>query len=146
MMSKIQPDNFNKRFDIVGCFIQCDGKFLLLRRDPKKANGNKWGLPAGKRDDGETLEQALLREVFEETGIAIPGNDIKHYNSLFVRDGDFDLEWHMFATPVAVEPPVIINPVEHTEYRWVTPEESLQMDLIHDLSESIKMYYDMNNN
>ena len=145
-MTKIQPDNFNKRFDIVGCFIEFGGKFLLLRRDSKKVNGNKWGLPAGKRDAGETLEQALLREVFEETGIAISSNDIKHYNSLFVRDGDFDLEWHMFATRIAIKPPVTINPIEHTEYKWVTPEESLQMDLIHDLPESIKMYYDMDNN
>lgn len=142
-MSEIQPDNFNKRFDIVGCFIECNGKFLLLRRDPKKANGNKWGLPAGKRDDGETLEQALVREVFEETGIAILDSDIKQYRSLFVRDGDVDLEWHMFTTHVAVEPHVIISLIEHTEYKWVTPKESLQMDLIHDLPESVKMYFGM---
>ena len=103
-------------------------------------------MPAGKRDYGETLEQALLREVFEETGIAILHSNIKHYNSLFVRDGAFDLEWHMFAAHVATEPHVIISPVEHTAYKWVTPKESLQMDLIHDLPESIKMFYDINSN
>lgn len=141
MMTKEKPIDFNKRFDIVGCFVEHDGKFLLLCRHPHKASGGKWGLPAGKMDMGENTLQAVLRETQEETGLALPGESVEYYDSLYVRDGDFDIEWHMFATKLNDQPTVTISPHEHSDYRWVTPEESLQMDLIHDLPESIRLFY-----
>ncbi len=143
MMTKEKPEGFNKRFDIAGCFVQHDGKFLLLRRQPDKANGNTWGLPAGKADPGESMLQALLREVQEETSLQLSEESITYFDSLYVRDGDFDIEWHMYATTHEAQPIVQINPKEHSEYKWVTPEESLSMDLIHDMPESIKLFFNM---
>jgi (d)CTP diphosphatase len=144
MMTKAKPADFNKRFDIVGCFIEHDGKFLLLRRHAHKANGDKWGLPAGKVDAEESNTQAILREVKEETDISIPEASLSYFDSLYVRDGSFDIEWHMFANKPDIQPNVRVNPDEHSEYCWVTPKEALQMDLIHDLPESIKLFYKIN--
>jgi 8-oxo-dGTP diphosphatase len=141
MMSKDKPSNFNKRFDIVGCFIEYDGKFLLLRRHAHKASGDSWGLPAGKMDLGEERKQAVLREVEEETGLRLPEPQVGYYDSLYVRDGDFDIEWHMFSTKLDSLPEVQTNPHEHSEFVWVTAAEALQMNLIHDLPESIKLFY-----
>ena len=138
-----KPTNFNKRFDVVGCFIEHEDKFLLLHRHSHKASGDKWGLPAGKVEVGEEKEQAVLREIEEETGLAFKDSSVKYFDSRYVRDGDFDFEWHMFSTQT-LEPVVItITPHEHKEFRWVTPEESLQMNLIHDLPQSIKLFYEM---
>ncbi len=141
MMTKEKPLDFNKKFDIVGCFIEHDGKFLLLRRHVHKASGDKWGLPAGKLDNGESTKQAVMREIEEETGLALPEASVTYFDSLYVRDGDFDIEWHMFATKLGTLPIVKVSQDEHSEYRWVLPEEALQMDLIHDLPESIRMFY-----
>lgn len=141
MMTREEPADFNKRFDIVGCFIEYDGKFLLLHRHVHKANGDKWGLPAGKMDAGENIMQAVLREVQEETGLTLPETSVEHFDSLYVRDGTFDIEWHMFATKLDTQPTVQISPQEHSEYLWVTPDEALQMDLMHDTPESIKLFY-----
>ncbi len=67
---------YAKRVDEVsagGLVIDSTGKLGLLigRRDQKDASGKKilWSLPKGHIEEGETPEQAALREVAEETGI-----------------------------------------------------------------------------
>ena len=52
------------------------GEILLLRRSENShSNPGKWDLPGGKLDHREPLEEAAVREVWEETGISIvPGN------------------------------------------------------------------------
>jgi len=48
------------------------GRCLLLKRSMEsKGNPGKWEFPGGKADPGESFEEALLREVREETGLKI---------------------------------------------------------------------------
>lgn len=47
-----------------------DGLLLVVRRAREPGRG-RWSLPGGRVEWGETLEQAVAREVSEETGIAI---------------------------------------------------------------------------
>lgn len=49
-----------------------DGKILILKRSTdSKTNSGKWELPGGKVDQGESFDQALIREVYEETNLKI---------------------------------------------------------------------------
>lgn len=49
-----------------------DGRILLLNQDT--GTGRSWSLPGGKLEAGETLAQALVREMKEETGLDVePG-------------------------------------------------------------------------
>lgn len=50
--------------------MQKDGKFLLVQEKKPSVKG-KWNLPAGRVDVGETIEQAAVREVLEETGYQV---------------------------------------------------------------------------
>ncbi len=55
----------------VGVLIRPDGAFLLTTRPPGKVYAGYWEFPGGKLEDGETVEQALRRELIEEIGITI---------------------------------------------------------------------------
>ena len=55
----------------VGVLIQTDGQFLLTSRPPGKVYEGYWEFPGGKLEQGESIEQALRRELLEEIGVAI---------------------------------------------------------------------------
>jgi 8-oxo-dGTP diphosphatase len=55
----------------VGILIRGDGALLLSTRPEGKAYAGYWEFPGGKIEAGETLEQALRRELHEELGITI---------------------------------------------------------------------------
>ena len=55
----------------VGVLIRPNGDFLLTSRPPGKAYAGYWEFPGGKLEAGETVAQALTRELSEELGITI---------------------------------------------------------------------------
>ena len=55
----------------VGVLIDRDGQFLLTSRPQGKVYEGYWEFPGGKLEAGETVEQALRRELQEELGITI---------------------------------------------------------------------------
>ena len=55
----------------VGVLIDGSGRFLLTSRPAGKVYAGHWEFPGGKLEAGETVEQALRRELHEELGITI---------------------------------------------------------------------------
>lgn len=55
----------------VGVLLRSNGQFLLTTRPPGKAYAGHWEFPGGKVEAGETVEQALTRELHEELGIHV---------------------------------------------------------------------------
>jgi 8-oxo-dGTP diphosphatase len=47
------------------------GRCLLLRRSTKSSNPGKWELPGGKVEQGESFDEALYREIQEETSLQV---------------------------------------------------------------------------
>ena len=68
--------------------IKKDGGIILIHRMKPKENGTfreYYVIPGGKMEEGETEEQTLLREVYEEIGIVI-----KPYKKIFEFYSDYD--------------------------------------------------------
>ena len=55
----------------VGVLIDAEGRFLLTSRPAGKVFAGYWEFPGGKLEPGESIEQALRRELHEELGITI---------------------------------------------------------------------------
>lgn len=141
MMFLKEPAGFKSRFDIVSCFLEDEGKFLLLHRSKVENQGNTWGAPAGKAEKGEDLIDATVRELLEETSIAIPKEKMKYWGKTFVRYSSYDFVYHMCSAKYPAGSAVKLNPREHQSFKWVTPEEALAMPLIQDEDMSIKLFY-----
>ena len=106
----------------VGVLIDPEGRFLLTSRPEGKVYAGHWEFPGGKLEPGETVEQALRRELHEELGITIgPAQAWKveivdypharvrlHFCKVFAWQGGFEMReaqqmaWQTL--PVAVGP------------------------------------------
>ena len=137
-----QPDNFNPRMEVSGCFLEgVDKKFLILLREDHKPQGNTWGIPGGKVNKDEKLEDSILREIEEETGNKFRLEDINFFKKLYVRYKEYDFIYYIFSIKLKSEIDIVLEKDGHKDFRWVTPEESLEVDYIQDLDVCVKMFY-----
>ena len=78
-----------------------DNKILLVKRATVVFKGY-WALPGGKVDAGETVEQAVVREVKEETGLDVKiVRKIGEYHEIGVQDG---IEYDYYPACFLVKP------------------------------------------
>jgi 8-oxo-dGTP pyrophosphatase MutT (NUDIX family) len=115
---------FWKKFVIIqaggGLVDNGKGQYLFMFRR------NKWDLPKGKLDPGETLEQCAVREVAEETGLTL----VKLEAPLLVTWHTYDengkhilKETHWYRMSTSADQPIVPQQEEQiTELRWVAPE------------------------
>jgi 8-oxo-dGTP pyrophosphatase MutT (NUDIX family) len=112
-----------------------DGALLLIEGcDPARPEEGTWWLtPGGGIDDGETREDAVVREVLEETGLTLRLADVGPVVATRVADFEFDgeayhqSEWFFAIEVERFEPHGAgWEPVEHRAllaYRWWTVDE-----------------------
>jgi len=125
----------------VGVLIDPQGRFLLTTRPPGKVYAGYWEFPGGKLEDGESVEQALRRELQEELGIHIqaaqpwqqetvdyPHALVRlHFCKVFAWQGNFEMRegqtmaWQRL--PVGVTP---VLPGTVPVLRWFAAEQGFE--------------------
>ena len=125
----------------VGVLIDAQGRFLLTSRPAGKVYAGHWEFPGGKLEAGETVEQALRRELHEELGIDIaavqawkielmdyPHARVRlHFCKVFEWAGSFEMREQQSMTwqtlPVTVAP---VLPGTVPVLRWFAQERGFE--------------------
>ena len=77
----------------VGAVIVDAGRVLLIKRGQPPLQG-RWSLPGGVVEVGETLQEALVREVREETGLEVEVGPVVEVLERIEREADNRVEYH----------------------------------------------------
>lgn len=112
---------------VVGAVIpNAEGKVLLLHRAADDYLGGLWELPSGGVDAGETLTEALHREVAEETGLTVTaiGTYLGHFDYLS-KIGKKTRQFNFTARVAHASDTVKLT--EHDAHLWADPTEQEQV-------------------
>lgn len=134
------PPGFLSQVSVAGCYCEFEDKILLLKRTPHKHQGDTWGIPGGKLDEGETPRSAAIREVFEEVGISLKEDDLEEIDTMYIRGPLNDYIFYRFRVRLLVLPLIDLNLEEHVVASWITLEEALKLPLIYGGTEALLSY------
>jgi len=96
---------------VMAAVIRREGRLLLGRRPDHKRHGGLWEFPGGKVDPGESNQQAVERELFEELGLSTTSVGKVLFES---RDPDSTFLIRFVDVEVAGDP----SALEHSEIGW----------------------------
>jgi A/G-specific adenine glycosylase len=105
-------------YQVTAAIIVNDGKILITQRQRHDAFGGLWEFPGGKQEQGESLEQCLTREIFEELAVSIQIHE--HLFSLTHRYEKVKISLHFFLCTILNGAPTC---KEVQDWRWVDRSE-----------------------
>ncbi len=111
----------------VSTIVKCEDEVLVLKRKKDGYFGDYYDFPGGKMEYGEHIEEAALRELYEETGLKIKKEDLNLKGYIDWID-EFEKETRYavcfcFVYDVKTKPKNISLNKEHTLYKWVTKDD-----------------------
>lgn len=109
---------------VVAGVVYCGDKILIARRAPGKHLAGLWEFPGGKIEPGETPEESLARELYEEFHLAVTvGNHIASQLHDYT-DGSIHLHAYRAQAEAACGPGN-----SHDDVAWITPADLQEFDL-----------------
>ncbi|MBO5453045.1 MAG: 8-oxo-dGTP diphosphatase [Clostridia bacterium] len=109
------------------CYIEKDGAYLMLHRIKKKndENKDKWIGIGGKFEEGESPEDCVLREAFEETGLTL--NSFKYCALVTFVSDEYGTEYmHLFKSNDFSGQ---IKDCDEGTLEWIKKEELLRLPM-----------------
>ena len=104
--------------NVVAALIWKGDKFMICQRPSHKARGLMWEFVGGKVEEGESFENALIRECREELAIEIKPLDI--FTEVKHVYPDITISLTLFNAVITSGEPVLL---EHKDLRWIKPLE-----------------------
>jgi 8-oxo-dGTP diphosphatase len=114
-----------KKIEVVAGIIFCEDQVLCVQRPKNKLNyiSEKFEFPGGKIEEGETKEEALHRELYEELNLS---TEIKSFFLTVIHEyPDFELTMHSFICKVDSKE---LKLHEHIAKKWLHINELTALD------------------
>jgi len=108
----------NKSIKVIASIIEKDNTYLIAQRPAHKWEGGLWEFPGGKTEPGETDQECLKRELFEEFNIQVEVGDYCCSHSFEYKDNTIELHAYHVTTFTGE-----LQPTEHQDIRWVNVSE-----------------------
>jgi 8-oxo-dGTP diphosphatase len=108
---------------VAAAVIERDGKVLIAKRKGKQLNGGKWEFPGGKIEYGETPQDCLVREIYEELSIGITIGEYITTSNYKYPDKSIELVSYFAQWKCGT-----ITLRDHDEVAWVFPEQLIEYD------------------
>ena len=108
----------NNLVEVVAALIWDNNKFMICQRPANKSRALLWEFVGGKVEQGETKEQALIRECQEELAITLTVGD--EFMEVVHEYPDIKVNLTLFNATIAEGLP---QKLEHNDIRWITPQE-----------------------
>jgi 8-oxo-dGTP diphosphatase len=105
---------------VAAALIDSDGRVLLAQRPKGKALADLWEFPGGKMDLGEAPEDALIRELREELGIAVKAACLAPLTFASHAYDDFHLLMPLY---VCRRWEGFVQPLDGQALKWVRPRD-----------------------
>lgn len=108
---------------IVGTAIIANekGEILVGKRPQGKALAGMWEFPGGKQEEGETVEQCIVREIFEELNVHCSVGDFLLTVAKSYEHGDFKL----MVYKATIDDMDNLRANVHDELRWIKPQNMI---------------------
>ena len=103
---------------VVAALIRKDDEFMIFQRPLTKTRALEWEFVGGKVEEGETLEQALVRECREEIGVTVKVGDV--FMEVDHVYPDITIHLTLFNAEILFGEP---QKLEHNDIRSITPDE-----------------------
>ena len=94
------------------------GRFLICQRPAHKARGLLWEFVGGKKESGESLEDALIRECREELDITVLPRSV--FTQLIHEYPDITIRLTLFNAAIGDGTPKLL---EHYDMKWIYPSQ-----------------------
>jgi mutator protein MutT len=125
------PEQFAPQVEVAACYLEIDGKILVLQKTSTQPEPGTWGIPAGKLEQHETPINAATRELFEETGIDLKISNLQHIYTFYIKKLGNNFIFHAFKVDLpSAQIPKIQLSSEHQNYKWATPDDLQNMPLV----------------
>lgn len=135
-----RPAGFQGAIEAAAAYLEIDGRLLLLQCGELKEEAGRWGVPAGKVEKGETPEETVRRELFEETGICVGCSAIQNLGVLYIRKPHVQYVYHLFRIALDQKPEVRLSN-EHQQYIWASVQELESLPLMAGAYAALRKYW-----